>query len=236
MVLDQVSPDLLSIVLPTVLGVLLVLAMIAVVFWLGSGTQQSYEEAKAQATRKAKEVLKEREKEQMSPKAKKPRRTYRKKKPEELQEDAEVVPRKGILKTPPVVGVVETSAIERSPPLHKVEFKLDTTPPKSEGKAVRNSPPTPHPNKDPSPLPQSIERTPQPIFEEPEPDDHEEVSGPMVVPEEETRKAPRAKTIPTPVSSPPSTAPVIVTGKSAGGMQRKSKAKGKQMAAESECN
>lgn len=170
--IEEVSSDLLSIVLPTVLGVAMVLVTVAVVFWMGSGPQRSYEEAKAQASLKAEETLKG--KEQASPKAKKPRKNFRKKKADEHQEEPEpVAPRKGILKgqSAGVEASAERTPAERTPP-NKVEFKLDTTP--KETKAPRVDPPTPYPTKDtaqtelakaPPPPP-----PPQPIFEEPEPE------------------------------------------------------------------
>lgn len=157
--------DLLGVVLPTLLGVAMVMATVVIVFWIGSGKKRSYEEAKAQASRKAEEALKERE--QTSPKAKKPRKNFRKKKVEEPHDE---VPRRGILKTtPPAAPQVETSP-ERQPP-NKVEFKLDT--PVKEGSANRHAnPPTPYPNKDASLVAArtaaTAVKTPQPIFEEEE--------------------------------------------------------------------
>lgn len=163
--MEEFSPDLLSVLLPTVLGVAMVLATVAIVFWIGSGKQQSYEEARAQASRKADEALKE--KEQVSPRSKKPRKAFRKKKGEE---EAESVPhpRKGILKTPSTEGTVQ-AVPERAPP-NKVEFKLDNSGKDEEVVKDRHStPPTPYP-KNIAQVPLGP-RIPQPLFEEPEPEE-----------------------------------------------------------------
>lgn len=164
MVVEEVSAttDLVSIVLPIVLGVAMVLVTVAIVFWIGTGNQRSFEEAKLRASRKAEETLKEKEK--VSPKAKKPRKNFRKKKPE-LQEDHELVPRKGILK-------FASMSVERPSP-NKVEFILDT-PVKEEMKTPHTNPPTPYPNKEyslvqaPQTAEAAVERVPQLDFEEKE--------------------------------------------------------------------
>ena len=214
MVLEEMSPDLLAIVLPIVLGVLAVLVTVVVVFWIGSGTGRSYEEAKAQASRKAEEVLKE--KEHLSPRAKKPRKNFRKKKSEEHQEETEPVPRKGILK----VATPASGDPDRSLP-HKVGFKLET-PLKDGEKASRTNPPTPHPIKD-KPLSSQafMERTPQPLFEVEEP---EEETPPVIhVPKEAEvpKKKPQV-----PVTNEPPTS--IGSREKSGSTQKKSKVKSKQ--------
>lgn len=158
MVVEELPPDLTSIVLPTVLGVAMVMVTVAFVFWLGSGGKRSYEEAKAQASRKASEALKEKDK--VSPKAKKPRKNFRKKKVEEV----EPVQRKGILKVPSAAD----EAVADRPVINKVEFKLDDSE-KEEETSPHINPPTPYPNKV-TPLRAAVDRTPQPIFEEPEPE------------------------------------------------------------------
>ena len=139
--------------------------MIAGVFWIGAGKKHSYEEARAQASKKAEEALKERV--HSSPKAKKPRRTYRRKKAEESSDALESVPpRKGILKPPS--ADVDSPQGRLSP--NKVEFKLES-PSKPEEKTPRlSSPPTPYPTKADPLLSQHPpeEKTPQPIFEESE--------------------------------------------------------------------
>ena len=165
------SEELIGVILPTVLGVAMVLATVATVFWLGSGKKRSYEEAKAQASRKAEEALreKEKEKEKTSPKPKKGRKNFRRKK--ESQEDADTtLPRKGILKAP--AAGVEMATPERPSP--KVEFKLDTM--AKEDGARRANPTTPYPNKDATlgVRPAAVVRTPQPIFEEEEEEEEEE--------------------------------------------------------------
>jgi nitrogen fixation-related uncharacterized protein len=161
--------ELVGVLLPTVLGVGMVLVTVIVVFWLGSGKKRSYEEAKAQASRKAEEVL--REKEQTSPKAKKGKKNFRKKK--EHQDESGVPPRKGILKPPSPSSIVEAATPERPTP-NKVEFKLDA--PAKEGKVQRVNPTTPYPNKDTTLAavqPVSAKTPPQPIFEDEEEEEKE---------------------------------------------------------------
>lgn len=165
-VMDEIPADLLPVLLPVGIGVVFVIVTVAIVFWLGSNRQRSFEEAKAQASRQAEEVLREKEY-RNSPRAaakKGPgRRTRRPKKGEqggeESQEETPLVkddmqPRKSILKVP--AGSSSTTAgaavapkevtPERSP-RSKVGFHLDTPPKVDEGKISRTSPPTPHPNK-----------------------------------------------------------------------------------------
>lgn len=174
MAAEEISLDMLNLVLPVVGAVVLVMGTVGFVFWLGWGKQRSYEEAKEQASRKAEEVLRERA--QVSPRAKKPRRTFsRKKKSEEHQEEAESAPpRKGILKAP-------SAAAEGRLSPNKVEFKLDTPHTEEEKTPRLASPPTPYPNKV-SPVlsqkPNTVEKTPQPIFEEPEPEQENPPSPP----------------------------------------------------------
>ena len=154
-VTDDIPADLLTVVLPVAVCVVLVIVTVAIVFWLGSNRQRSFEEAKAQASRQADEVLKEKES-QSSPRAvKKGRRPRRQKKSdqgEEYLEDVPLIkdegqPRKSILKTPVSGNIVPLNegTPERSP-RSKVGFQLETTP-KEDSKTPRTSPPTPHPNK-----------------------------------------------------------------------------------------
>ena len=159
--MEAVSADMLSFMLPVSALVAAVLLTVAVVFWLGSGKQQSFEQAQRQARKKAEEVLKERE--HVSPRAKKSRKNFRKKKSSETQEEPEpVAPRKGILKVPSVTSTVEAASPERPTP-NKVEFKLDTTPPKDESGAPRTiSPPTPYPSRESTSLPQPPPPAPEP--------------------------------------------------------------------------
>ncbi len=203
--IEEFSPDLLSVVLPTVFGVGMVLVTVAIVFWLGSGSQKSYEEAKAQASRRAEEAMKE--KEHSSPRAKKSKKNFRRKKADEPQEETEIAPPKGILKSIPVSASPSSPPSERSPLLHKVEFKLDTQA-KEETKVQRASPPTPYPVKNAGvPSQQTpLVRTPQPLFEEEEEEEEEEkekeaevLVKPSVVPRS---KAPEIKKKPLPAASP----------------------------------
>lgn len=161
--------DLLGVLLPTLLGVGMVLGTVIIVFWIGSGQKRSYEEAKAQASLKAEQAIKEKEK--TSPKPKKPRKNFRKKKADESRDEVEPAPRKGILKTtPPAAPHVETPP-ERSAP-NKVGFKLDSSE-KEEGTPHQANPPTPYPSKDASlaagrPVAAAAKKPPQPIFDEEE--------------------------------------------------------------------
>ena len=166
-VMDEIPADLLTVLLPVSIGVVFVIITVAVVFWLGSNRQRSFEEAKAQASRQADEVLREKEY-RNSPRAaakKGPgRRPRRPKRPdqggEESQEDTPLVkdegqPRKSILKVPAGSSSTTTTSAAVAPkevtpersPRSKVGFHLDTPPKADEGKISRTSPPTPHPNK-----------------------------------------------------------------------------------------
>lgn len=169
-VMDEIPTDLVTVLLPVSIGVVFVIATVAVVFWLGSNRQRSFEEAKAQASRQADEVLREKEY-RNSPRAvakkgpgRRPRRPKRGDQGgEESQEDAPLVkddgqpPRKSILKVPAATssgsnttGAVAAASKEATPersPRSKVGFHLDTPPKVDEGKTSRTSPPTPHPNK-----------------------------------------------------------------------------------------
>ena len=170
-VMDEIPTDLVTVLLPVSIGVVFVIATVAVVFWLGSNRQRSFEEAKAQASRQADEVLREKEY-RNSPRAiakkgqgRRPRRPKRGDQGgEESQEDTPLVkddgqpPRKSILKVPAVsssgssntMAAVAAAPKEATPersPRSKVGFHLDTPPKVDEGKTSRTSPPTPHPNK-----------------------------------------------------------------------------------------
>ena len=158
-VLDEIPADLLPVLLPVGIGVVFVIVTVAVVFWLGSNRQRSFEEAKAQASRQAEEVLRGKEY-RNSPRAaakKGPgRRPRRPKKAdqggEDSQEDTPLSkddgqPRKSILKVPaPATPAAKEATPERSP-RSKVGFHLDTPPKADEAKQSRTSPPTPHPSK-----------------------------------------------------------------------------------------
>jgi nitrogen fixation-related uncharacterized protein len=169
-VMDEIPTDLVTVLLPVSIGVVFVIATVAVVFWLGSNRQRSFEEAKAQASRQADEVLRVKE-HRNSPRAvakkgtgRRPRRPKRGDLGgEESQEDAPLIkddgqpPRRSILKVPagsssssPAAAAPLVPAKEATPersPRSKVGFHLDTPPKTDEGKTSRTSPPTPHPNK-----------------------------------------------------------------------------------------
>lgn len=166
-VMDDIPADLLPVLLPIGIGVIFVIVTVAVVFWLGSNRQRSFEEAKAQASKQADQVLREKE-HHSSPKAtKKGRRPRRQKKAEqgeESQEDAPPIkeegqPRKSILKPPASTILPKEVTPERSPRSSKVGFHLDT-PPKEDSRTPRTSPPTPHPNKQSSLTAQPLVRQP----------------------------------------------------------------------------
>ena len=141
--MEEVSAEVLTLVIPAVVGVGVVAATVVLVFWLGVGKQRSFEEAKRLAVKHADEVLKE----QFSPKPKKkpfsrrPKKSHGRGLDEDQGEDARSSdhPLKPILK--PAVGKATTP--ERLP--HKVEFQLET-PQKEPEKTPRTNPPTPHPS------------------------------------------------------------------------------------------
>jgi len=149
--MEENPAEFLPVLLPVVGVVTVVVVLVAVVYWLGSGSKPSFEEAKALASKKAEEKLKEREKRHASPRPFKPRKG-RKRKNEETQEDVSgsSQPAKGILKSG---GEGETAVLSSTPgnvssERPKVDFKLDATPPKvsvSGAKQIRVSPPTPYP-------------------------------------------------------------------------------------------
>ena len=220
MVLENISPDLLTILLPVVIGVGMVLTTVIIIFWLGSGKKRTYEEAKALVSKKAEEKLKEREKEHTSPKPKKPWKVFRKKKTDEPVEEP----------------------LQSLPP-RKVDFKLDTTPQKNKEdeakKSVRNSPPTPYPKE----LMNKASLGPQiPLVLDH--DEEEEAEGiparplPSAPKEEPKKKVPVAMAEPimvTPALPPalnPSSTNTAPSNKSekSGGLQKKSKAKSKPQA------
>lgn len=152
--MDEIPADLLAVLLPVCIGVVIVIVTVAIVFWLGSNRQRSFEEAKAQASRQAAEVLKEKEHQNSPRAAKKGRRPQRRPKRadqgEDSQEDTPLVkeegqPRKSILKPVASIAPPKEATPERSPKA-KVGFNL-STPPKEDSKSPRTSPPTPHPSK-----------------------------------------------------------------------------------------
>ena len=152
---DEIPADILTVLLPVGIGVLFVIVTVVVVFWLGSNRQRSFEEAKAQASRQAAEVLREKE-HQNSPRAAKkgrrpPRRPKRADQGDDSQEDTPLIkdegqPRKSILKPAAVAISPPKEATPERSPKAKVGFNL-STPLKEESKTPRMSPPTPHPSK-----------------------------------------------------------------------------------------
>ena len=148
--MEENLADVLPLLLPVVGVVTVVVVLVAVVYLLGSGKKPSFEEAKALASKKAEEKLKEREKRHASPRAFKPRKG-RKRKNEDAQEDAtgSSHPTKGILKSggEGEMAIPSPSPVNVMPERPKgVDFKLDATPPKASGaKQTRVSPPTPYP-------------------------------------------------------------------------------------------
>ena len=159
---DEIPADVLTVLLPVGVGVVFVIATVAVVFWLGSNRQRSFEEAKAQASKQAEQVLREKE-HRSSPRAPPKKGAGRQKRRpkktdhggDESQEDTPLIkdegqsPRKSILKVPPAEPEKDVTP-DRSP-RSKVVFHLDT-PPKDDGKGSRVSPPTPNPNKQQAPV------------------------------------------------------------------------------------
>lgn len=147
--LDDVPPEFYTMLIPVLLGVGLVAITVLAIFWIGAGRQRSFEEAKAQASKRAEEVLKGKEY-QNSPRAKKGKRQYPRK-PKKGDEEGvglsleDTQPLKGILKA--AASTAKEATPERSP-RNRVEFQLDS--PSADTKETpRTSPPTPHPAKQP---------------------------------------------------------------------------------------
>lgn len=130
----------LHVIVPAMVGLGCVVLTVLFIFWLGLGKQRTFEEAKAMASRKAELVLQEEYKN--SPRAKKGRKQFpRKKKWEEPQQEEstdETHTRKGILK----LGKEFTQ--DRTP-RNRVEFNIDN--PIQENDTSRSNPPTPYPQK-----------------------------------------------------------------------------------------
>ena len=134
--------DVLTIAVPTVVGVAVIGLLTLLAFWLGSGQQRSYEEAMARATKEAEQVI-SREREQHSPRQTRKKRPKKKKLAEE-NETPSVPPLKPILKNSSSKPL--NAQPERSPQ-KLVEFQLDSPPRHEEERAPRTNPPTPHPIK-----------------------------------------------------------------------------------------
>ncbi len=136
-------PDMYMII-PAAVGVGCVALTVFFIFWIGLGKQRTFEEAKALASRQADLVLQEEYKN--SPRAKKGKRQFPRKKKADHWEDpqqeeslADAQARKGILK----------SAKEATPekaPRNRVEFNIDVDG-EEETVTTRSNPPTPHPHK-----------------------------------------------------------------------------------------
>ena len=147
--LEDIPPEVYTMFIPMMFGVVLVAVTVIAIFWIGAGRQRSFEEAKAQASKRAEEMLKGKEY-QNSPRAKKGKRQFPRK-PKKADEELSSLslddsqPLKGILK--PAAAVVKELTPERSP-RNRVEFQLDSSI-KENKTAPRASPPTPHPGKQP---------------------------------------------------------------------------------------
>ena len=145
-------PELYMIV-PVVVAVGLVAVTVFIIFWLGLGRQRTFEEAKAIASRQADLVLQEEHKN--SPRAKKGKKQFPRKKKAEHQweepQQEETIPesqvRKGILKPSSTPGKEPTP--ERSP-RNRVGFSIDVA--TDESKSSHSNPPTPHPHKSTAPV------------------------------------------------------------------------------------
>lgn len=130
--LEEIPAELLTVVVPSVIGVGAVALTVLLVFWLGSGRQRSFEEAKALASKKAEEALKEHQ----SPRSKR-KKTFPKKRKEEVLEDSQSA------KEPPK-SILKQGGGKSETPDRRVEFDLKTPP--KESSNPRTSPPTPHPS------------------------------------------------------------------------------------------
>ena len=138
--------DVVTIVVPTVVGVAVIGVLTLLAFWLGSGQQRSYEEAMARATKEAEKVI-SKEREKLSPRGIRKKKTKRKKGAvAEEEESPPAPPLKPILKNSGVKP--PTPQPERSPQKY-VEFQLDSPPRREEGRTPLFNPPTPHPVKQP---------------------------------------------------------------------------------------
>ncbi len=131
-----------SMIIPAIVAVGTVALTVLGIFWFGFGKTRTFEEAKALASKQADLVL--REEYRNSPRAKKGRRQFpRKKKTEQWeepqQEESMLEPPKGILKS-----AVEPTP-DKSPRSNRVEFNI--TMEKARGGSARPDPPTPHPHK-----------------------------------------------------------------------------------------
>ena len=152
-ILEDVPPELYTILVPALVGVGLIGLTVLVVFWIGLRRPKSFEEAKASASRRADLVLQEKAN-QNSPRArktKKPFPTRKKKKTDQWEESQEELTAatndsqtpKGILKPVTVTSRKEPTP-ERSP-RNRVGFQIETA--VKEEATPRVSPPTPHPAK-----------------------------------------------------------------------------------------
>ena len=153
-ILEDVPPELYSILVPALIGVGLIGLTVLVIFWVGLRSPKSFEEAKASASRRADLVLQEKAN-QNSPRAKsvkKPFKTRKKKRSdqwEEPQEESTAATNdsqapKGILK--PVTATSRKEPTPERSPRNRVGFQIETSM-KEETTPPRVSPPTPHPSK-----------------------------------------------------------------------------------------
>ena len=208
--LEEVSvADVVTIAVPTVVGVGIIGLLTLLAFWLGSGQQRSYEEAMARATKEAEKVI-SREREQHSPRQARKKRP-KKKKPSEENEPPPVPPLKPILKNSS--SKPRNVQPERSPQ-KLVEFQLDS-PPRHEERPPPTNPPTPHPAK-------------QPWFniETPKMEDLSTVTPTKPAPSKPT-PPPAQKPVPVAAQKPPSP-PLASKVADTSGSQKKSRPKTKQ--------
>ena len=135
----ELPPELFTIGVPAVIGVSVVALMVLLVFWLGVGRQRSFEEAKAQASRRAEKVLQAEQHLHSSRKEKKKKPFKKRREEQESQE----------LSAPdqPLRPILKPLGPKGPTPERKVGFQLEKTPPRDEESTPRppTSPPTPYP-------------------------------------------------------------------------------------------
>jgi len=211
--LEEVTvADVVTIVVPTVVGVAVIGVLTLLAFWLGSGNQRSYEEAMARATKEAEKVI-NKEREKHSPRGSRKKKTKRKKGAvAEEDEPPPIPPLKPILKNSGVKP--PTPQAERSPQKF-VEFQLDSPPRREEEKTPHPNPPTPHPVKQPvfGTMPSKIEELPAATPTKPEP----------------SKPTPPAvqKSPPLPLQKPPP--PLVSKVADSSGSQKRSRQKARQL-------
>ena len=139
----EIPPEVFTIGVPAAIGVSMVALTVLLVFWLGVGRQRSFEEAKAQASRRAEKVI--RAEQHSSRKEKKKKQPFFKKRREEQENHLE--PSSPDQPLRPILKAVEPKRPTPERSLHKVSFRPEKTPPRDEERTPRppSSPPTPYP-------------------------------------------------------------------------------------------